>query len=249
MALTYDHAAGTVRGSQKQIVQLRARLARLTDSSRIPAELADAGVSPMVQAEDVVLDGMRSALAAPILTVVLTNAGPGGIQRHVIDAGANAVCARWSTSGADLAELAASPFPVLPELLTRLVRFQPGREPQPGSQALLVAPEAMADLAAESSQTRMAAWSGLREELGDRIDPGEADGSWQVVEARCAWTAAEDGRPVEDIAVYLRAGDAYFVLLEQDDSFELVPVPSVTAWEVLIHVLPGADEVKDPRKD
>lgn len=248
MALAYDHAAGTIRGTLKQIVALRARLSKLTDPSEIPAVLNDAGVAPAAQPEDPVLIGLQGALAAPILTVHLTNAGPGGIHRHVIDAGANAVCAAWSTARSDLAELSATPFPVLPALMARLVRFRPGTPPIPDAGVLEVSPETIADLVAESPETRRTAWSSLGDQLGDSIDREAADASWQVVEARCTWTAAEDGQPTENLAVYLRAGDAYFVLIEKSMGFELVPVPSITAWEVMVQVLPGADEVKDPRQ-
>lgn len=49
------------------------------------------------------------------------------------------------------------------------------------------------------------------------------------------------------MSVHLRAGDHYFVLVEAEDSLSLVPVPSVTAFETMVRVLPGSDEVKDPR--
>ena len=34
---------------------------------------------------------------------------------------------------------------------------------------------------------------------------------------------------------------------EPTEDLELVPVPSITAWEAIMHVLPGAHEIKDPR--
>src|SRR5699024_12181418 len=65
---------------------------------------------------------IRAALATPIFTVEVANAGPGGLHRHAITAGANAVCARLSTTGEDHADLAGSLFPVLLGEMTRLVR-------------------------------------------------------------------------------------------------------------------------------
>ncbi|GAA1490178.1 hypothetical protein [Brachybacterium sacelli] len=55
------------------------------------------------------------------------------------------------------------------------------------------------------------------------------------------------GEPTEDLAVYLRAGEAYFVLVQDGEDLDMVPVPSITAWEAIMHVLPGAHEIKDPR--
>lgn len=247
MSISYDAPTGIIRGSEKEIVALRARLRRLKDASGIPAALQEAGLP--VPADDPVLTSVQAALAAPMMTLTLVNAGPGGTQRHVIDSGVNAVSVRWSTARPDLSELAPSPFTLLPGMMARLVRFQPGRPPKQSAQPVVVEPRIVEELVADSTQVRLAAWDQLRPQLGDLIDPQEADASWQVVEARCAWTAASDGEQVEQLAVYLRAGDAYFVLLESEDSFDLVPVPSVTAWEVMVQVLPGADEVKDPRKD
>ena len=37
------------------------------------------------------------------------------------------------------------------------------------------------------------------------------------------------------------------MLVQDDDALDLVPVPSITAWETMIRVLPGAGEIKDPR--
>lgn len=248
MATSYDPATGTIRGTEKDIVALRARLKRLPDPNAANEALREVGVNSQISPGDELLTSLQIALASPMLTVHLTNAGPGGTHRHVIDAGVNAVAVRWSTARSDLSELSPSPFGLLPGLMTRLVNFKPGRQPVDGAEPLVVTTELMGDLVADITATRGAAWEQVRDELGNRIDQEAADASWQVVEARCSWISAADGEPVDDLAVYLRAGDAYFVLLENDGSFELVPVPSITAWEVMVHVLPGADEVKDPRK-
>lgn len=246
MAITYDPTSGNVRGTHSEVKSLRARLQQAKDASGIVEAFRSAGAGHPVPAEDEILEAVRTALHTPMLTLELVNSGPGGNHHHVIDAGVNAVAVRWSTARPDLSELMPSPFPVLPGELTRLVRFQPGRDPGGSPLPVAVDAAAIASLASEIRNERLTAWSGVRDLLGGAVDREEADASWQLVSAQCAWIAP-DGEAQELLAVYLRAGDAYFVLVQDGESLELLPVPSITAWETMMQVLPGADEIKDPR--
>lgn len=246
MSIAYDHAAGSLRGDAQSIDGLRTRLQNLHEPSELPAAMQEAGVTPPVAGDDQFLDALRVALRTPILTLELTVSGPGGEHRHIIDAGINAAAVRWSTARPDLAELSASPFPLLPGEVARLVRFRPGDLPLHPDASVSVPQDAVIALAAESKEERIAAWGTVRDLLDGHIDREQADASWQLVRSHCRWTAT-NGAETEDMTVHLRAGDHYFVLVEGEDSLDLVPVPSVTAFETLVRVLPGSDEVKDPR--
>src|SRR5690625_5826424 len=81
--------------------------------------------------------------------------------RHAITAGANAVCARLSTTGEDHADLAGSPFPVLPGEMTRLVRFGPGQPPPPAAPEGELPADLIAELADEDPDTRVPAMASV----------------------------------------------------------------------------------------
>ena len=246
MATTYD-PTGAFRGTPGRLEKLRDRLGALPDASGLAAVLRESGVQGGASPDDPLLDAMREALTRTVFSVTIVNSGPGGSHQHHIDAGANAVSVRLSDGGEDRGELAVSQFPILHGQIARLVRFQPGTAPEQGQPALEVDPGLILDLSAEDGETREAAFARLLLAVGDSIDPEAASASWQLVQSRAAWTGTE-GQPVEKLSVYLRAGDRYFVLEETSDgAFLLVPVPSIEAWEAMTHVLPGNDEVKDPR--
>ncbi|WP_114855145.1 hypothetical protein [Brachybacterium sp. YJGR34] len=235
MTIEYDPTSGTLRGTVEEIRS--ARTALRDEDAPPPAGLP---------VDDPILEAVRTALRTPMLALEVTNSGPGGSHRHLIDAGVNAVTVRWSTAGSDLAELAPSPFQVLPGAITRLVGFRPGRPPADGAPAVAVEAPQIQALASDDATERTGAWEQIRAQLGELVDPAEADASWQLVRSHCSWTAT-DGRATEDLAVYLRAGEAYFVLVQDGESLELVPAPSITAWEAMMQVLPGASEIEDPR--
>jgi len=235
MTIDYDPATGTLRGTPPEVEGARRLLTE-----------GDLSVGGALPSDDPILRAMAASLRTPMLTLEITNSGPGGHHRHLIDVGTNAVTVRWSSTGADLAELVGSPFQVLPGAITRLVGFLPGRPPVEGTAPVRVGAEQVTALASEDRAERAAAWPGVRDQLGSAIDPAEADASWQLVRAHSAWTGS-DGAPEEDLAVYLRAGDTYAVLVQDGDRLDLVPVPSITAWEAMVRVLPGSGEIKDPR--
>lgn len=235
MTITYDPATGTVRGSAAEVEGVRSSLAG-----------GDPTAGGALPEGDPILDAVARALAAPMLSLELTNSGPGGHQRHLLEAGTNAVTVRTSDAGPELGELGAFPFQVLPGSMTRLVNFVPGRAPGDGAEPVRIDAAQVTALASEDADERLAAWHGVRDRLAELVDPAEADASWQLVRAHCSWTAT-DGERTEDLVVHLRAGESYFVLVQDDDALDLVPVPSITAWETLIRVLPGAGEIKDPR--
>ena len=235
MPIDYDPATATIRGDLAEIDALRNEL-------RGPGGAA----SGTVPGDDEVIGAMVFALRSPMLTLLLTNSGPGGHHSHLIDAGLNAVAVRWSSAGDELSELVAMPFQVLPGAVTRLVGFRPGTAPAGSAVDVPVAAEQITALASEDRAERLAAWAAVRDQLGEQVDAEAADASWQLVRAHCSWTAT-DGTATEDLAVCLRAGDSYFALVEDEDELALVPVPSITAWETMMHVLPGAHEIRDPR--
>lgn len=245
MSITQE-SPGLFRGTARRISGLRDRLARTPDSSGLAAVLRESSITGETSPDDPILENIRAALATPIFTVEVSNAGPGGLHRHSITAGANAVCVRMSTAGEDFADLAGSPFPLLPGELTRLVRFLPGQPPPPATAEIEFPADLIADLADEDRPTRLAAWARIRPRLAEAVELDPQDESWQLVESRTDWTGT-DGRPVDNLGVYLRAGQHY-VLPVQDsaETVRLVPVPSIQAWEQLTHVLPGMDEVQRP---
>lgn len=245
MSITQE-GPGLFRGTARRISGLRERLARTPDSSGLAAVLRESSIAGEVSPDDQILESIRAALATPVFTIEVSNAGPGSLHRHAVTAGANAVCVRMSTAGEEFADLAGSPFPLLPGELTRLVRFQPGQPPPHAAAEIELPADRIADLADEDRPTRVAAWARIRPRLAEAVEIDPQDESWQLVESRTDWTGT-DGRPVDNLGVYLRAGQHY--LLPVQDSAEtvrMVPVPSIQAWEQLIHVLPGMDEVQPP---
>ncbi|MBP2381200.1 hypothetical protein [Brachybacterium sacelli] len=75
--------------------------------------------------------------------------------------------------------------------------------------------------------------------------PADEESSWQVSQSH-ANRIATDGEASENLAVYLRVSTQYFVVVEREDGIDLVPVPSITAWESMLQVLPGAHEIGRP---
>ena len=237
---------GLFRGTARRISALRQRLARTPDPAGLAAVLRETSITGETSPDDQILENIRAALVTPVFSVEVSNAGPGGLHRHSITAGANAVCVRMSTAGEDFADLAGSPFPMLPGELTRLVQFLPGQPPPPAATEIELSADLIADLADEDQSTRVAAWARIRPRLAEAVELDPQDESWQLVESRTDWTGT-DGRPVDTLGIYLRAGQHH--LLPVQDSAEtvrLVPVPSIQAWEQLVHVLPGKDEVQRP---
>ena len=245
MSITQE-APGLFRGTARRISGLRERLARTPDPSGLAAVLRESSITGETSPDDQILENIRAALATPVFTVEVSNAGPGGLHRHTITAGANAVCVRMSTAGEDFADLAGSPFPLLPGELTRLVKFRPGQPPPPAAAETQLPTELIADLADEDRPTRVAAWAQVRPRLAEALELDPQDESWQLVESRTDWTGT-DGRPVDNLGVYLRAGQHYALPVQDSaETVRLLPVPSVQAWQQLIHVLPGMDEVQRP---
>lgn len=235
MTIAYDRTTGTVRGNPSEIEAVCAALAGgdLTGGGSLPPG-------------DAILQALGQALGSTMLAVEVTNSGPGGYQEHLLAVGTNAVVVRNSRSGDTLAELVGVPFQVLPGALTRLVNFLPGRAPSVEAAPVRLDTAQVMALASEDAAERGAAWPGVRDLLRGIVEAEEADASWQLVRVHSAWTAS-DGEPAEDLAVYLRAGEAYFVLVQDGEELDLVPVPSITAWEAMMHVLPGHGEIMDPR--
>ena len=235
MPIEYEPTTATIRGNRAEIDALRTEL-------RGPG----GATSGTVPGDDEVIEAMATSLRSPMLTLLLTNSGPGGHHSHLIDAGINAVAVCWSTAASGLSELVALPFQVMPGAITRLVGFRPGIAPAESAADVPVDAEQVTALASEDSAERLAAWAAVRGQLGDQVDAAEADASWQLVRAHCSWTAT-DGTATEDLAVFLRAGESFFALVEDEGELTLVPVPSITAWGAMMHVLPGAHEIRDPR--
>lgn len=235
MTISYDSATGTVRGNAEEIETVR--------SSFVSGDPTAGGALP---GGDPILEAICRAAGSRMLSLELTNSGPGGFQRHLLEAGTNAVTMRTSIAGSEVAELGAFPFQVLPGSMTRLVNFVPGRAPDAGAEPVRVPAERLTALAAEDVEERIGAWHVVKDLLAELIDPAEADASWQLVRAHSSWTTT-NGEDTEDLVVYLRAGESYFVLVQDGEELDLVPVPSITAWETLVRVLPGAGEIKDPR--
>lgn len=46
--------------------------------------------------------------------------------------------------------------------------------------------------------------------------------------------------------MHLRWESHYFVVVESETQVDLVPVPSITAWEAMVQVLPGPAEIARP---
>lgn len=241
--ITYDAETATLRGTPARIDSVRSSLSAAADAEEGSRILADAGVDIPADDRGDVVAALVAALDRPVFTVSLTVSGPGGHQHHRMDAGQNAVGVRQSPLREDLAELSAFPVVNLPGGMTRLVRFRPGVAPAPDARAIEVAADALVDLADEDRAVRLRAWAEVSARLGGAVD--SQDTSWQLVQSRAEWTTPA-GELTHDLAVHLRCGDHYYVVVESDQSVELVPVASITAWETMICVLPGADEVGRP---
>ncbi|HEX7352176.1 hypothetical protein [Brachybacterium sp.] len=235
MPIDYDQRTGTVRGRAAEIETVHAALAA--------GDPSGGGALPQ---GDPILEALAQALGTTMLTLEVSNSGPGGHQQHLLAVGTNAVIVRRSRAGDALAELVGVPFQVLPGALTRLVNFLPGRAPAEDAAPVRLGAAQVTALASEDAEERAAAWPAVQDLLSGLVEADEAAASWQLVRVHSAWTAT-DGEPTEDLAVYLRAGEAYFVLVQEGEDLDLVPVPSITAWEAMMHVLPGHQEIKDPR--
>src|SRR5699024_12410356 len=93
---------------------------------------------------------------------------------------------------------------------------------------------------------RASASAPVRPRLAAAFELDPQDEGWRLLRSR-AHRTGHASPPVDTLAVYLRAGEQYFLPVQEgDETVRLVPVPSVDAWEQLIHVLPGMDEVQRP---
>ncbi|GAA1486726.1 hypothetical protein [Brachybacterium fresconis] len=242
--LTYDSATATFRGSPSEIDEL-ARQLTVDDAVSVLARLRDDGAEMPEGTGDDLLASIGVTLSSSLFTVELTVSGPSGHQRHVIDAGQNAVGVRLSPLTDDLSELNGFPVVNLPGGMTRLVRFLPGMPPAADAEAIRVRTSAVVDLGAPETSVRRSAWVEVQPHLAEAGYQADGASSWQLTRSRAEWISM-DGEESSNLAVYLRVATQYFVVVETDDGVDLVPVPSVTAWETMMQVLPGANEVGRP---
>src|SRR5699024_12313625 len=114
------------------------------------------------------------------------------------------------------AELGGSPCPRLPGETTRLQGCGPGQPPPPAAPEVELTADLTAELADEDRQTRVSAWASVRPRLAAAVELDPQDESWQLVQSRAEWTGT-DSRPVDTLAVYLRAGEQYFLPVQEGD--------------------------------
>lgn len=242
--LAYDAGSATFRGTPTEIDDLARDLESL--EGRPATDLLRArGIASPAAGDDLVT-AMSAALASSLFTVELVVTGPGAHHRHDIDAGQNAVGVRRSPLTDDLAELSGFPMVTLPGGMTRAVRFLPGTAPAPEAETVALPTEAVVDLGAVEDSSRRRAWDSVQPLFAAAGHAPSEDGSWQLTQSRACWLSAE-GEAAENFAVHLRLGTTYFVAIETDEGIDLVPVPSITAWESMIQVLPSAHEIGRPR--
>lgn len=239
--ITVDTTTTSFRGTPAEISALEDSLR--TDGSDAPASILGAAAPGL--AEDPALAPIAEALRSPLFSVTLTVSGPGGQQEHRISVGANGTGVRRSPVREGVAELAGFAIGTLPGGITRLVRFRPGSVPAPDPAAVPVPAAALLDLTDPDSGVRRRSWGAavgpaLLRALGDPVDD-----SWQIVEARSAWTSP-DGSPAEDLAVHLRRGDDHLEVREEGEEPVLVHVTSLRVWESLLGILPEQHDIAAP---
>lgn len=235
----------TFRGPASEIEQLRRRLAGAVDFPT-PEKLAGSDVDHAERIRTELVTAMGRAISSPVFELWLDVSGPGGLQAHSIVVGREGIVVRQSPVRDGVAELNAFPLTMLPGAMARLVRFVPGRPPAHDAPALVFAPQTIVDLADPASAVRRDAWDSVRPALAEAGYAKSEDSSWQMVQSRAKWTHA-DGRTADEISVHLRWESHYFVVVERESDVDLVPVPSITAWEAMVQVLPGPAEIARPR--
>ena len=238
--ITYDSSSGSFRAAPHEINALHAAL-ESADPSNLDAALSPLGVAV---GSDSLVRAMAESLQSTIFEITLLNAGPGGLHEHHIAVGVNAVAVRTSPVNDETAELSGMGMQTVPGGLARLVRFRAGAVPPEGSAPVEVSPDNLIALAADSDASRQAAWTALAPTLDSLLETPE-DPSWQLVSSACTWTYP-DGTPGTDTGSYIRRGDQYFVIRENGPVPTLQAVRPAVAWEALIGVLPGQNEVAPP---
>jgi len=243
--IRYDADSATFRGDVGAIAGLRDRLSSGAGATDLPSLVADAGIEGLGGGSDPLVEAMATALSPALFTASVTVSGPGGHHEHVFDIGLNAVAVRHSPVTSDVAELNGFPMTMLPGAVSRVVRFRPGTPPAEDAHPLRLSARTVADLGDPDADIRRRAWAEVEPVLETAGYRDPEDPSWQLVQSRAAWTAT-GGERAEELSVHVRSADHYFVAVQNDEDIDLVPVPSITAWETMIQVLPGADEVQRP---
>lgn len=238
--LSYDMETATFRGTPAEIDDLADRL-RPGDFAPVLTRLREQGVEIPADGDDLVA-AMSTTLDSSLFTIEIIVSGPGGHHQHVIDAGQNAVGVRRSPLTDELAELSGFPVVNLPGGMTRIVRFRPGTPPALDAEIIEVPADSVVDLGSPQESERRRAWTVVQPLLAEAGYPAEEGSSWQLTQSHARWIAT-DGAASENTAVHLRVETHYFVLVEESDGIDLVPVPSITAWETMLQVLPGANEI------
>ncbi|MCT1910278.1 hypothetical protein [Brachybacterium paraconglomeratum] len=234
----------TFRGTEVEIEQLHRRLAAAVDSPA-PAQLVGTDVDHAERVRAELVAAMGAAISSPVFALGLDVSGPGGLQTHSFVVGRDGIVVRRSPVRDGDVELSAFPMTLLPGAMTRVVRFLPGRPPAHDAPALGFAPQAVVDLTDPAPDVRRDAWDSVRPVLEGAGYPGSEDSSWQMVQSRATWTRT-DGRTADEFSVHLRWESHYFVVVESATQVDLVPVPSITAWEAMVQVLPGPAEIARP---
>lgn len=243
---SYDRTSATFRGTPAEMAQLREVIGSAANEQDMSARLRSCGLDdPGAASSDPAIVSMHEALTATIFDLELTVSGPGARHAHHVAAGINAVGVRTSPLRPDEAELNAFALVNLAGGLTRLARFRPGRDTPKDAPAITVPADALVDLADDDGAIRERAWDLVSPLVNAAGLADTSDSSWQIVQSRAWWTTP-DGEPADRLGVHLRAGDQYFLVVEEGAAVALQPAPSIAAWESMIHVLPGNDEVGRP---
>lgn len=242
--LAYDATTATFRGTPAEIDDLAQQLTG-GDTAAVLARFRDAGADVPDSYSDDLVAAIGATLSSSLFRVELVVSGPSGRHRHVIDAGQNAVGVRRSPLTDQRAELSGFPVVNLPGGMTRVVRFLPGAAPAPEAEAIPAPASSVVDLGAPDASVRHSAWADVRRLLTEAGYSADEESSWQLTQSHANWIAT-DGEASENLAVYLRVSTQYFVVVEREDGIDLVPVPSITAWESMLQVLPGAHEIGRP---
>lgn len=254
--IEHVRATSAFIGNHPEISALRLVLAD-RDGDATPTAEREARRIARALVQDPAVAELRTSLQQTLFSIELSVSGPGAHQQHEISAGLNAVGVRVSPLTRGRWELSGFPLVTLPGGLTRLVRFLPGRAAIIDPPDIEIPSEQLLDLASPDVDTRRRSWVTISAALDDveshvaddsdirDADPSSSPDSWQIVQARSSWTDP-DGGSAGDVAVHLRRGDTYFLVLEGEGGFSLRPVPSIHAWESMIQVLPDHRDIARP---
>lgn len=233
-----------VRGPVEVISHVRDLMRNAAGAAEVTAALADPtlGAEPLDAA---LLETLGGAWRSPLFAVEMMISGPGGIEEHRLEAGANGALVRTSISDADRAELAVEQFPALVGVLSRLLRFAPGVPPDAAATPIELDVPILDGLAATSVDERRAAFDRIALALGAVTGPLEQDTAWQLVQVDATWRDPR-GHTATPHAACLRAADSWFVLDVGDAGGTLSPVTSLAAWENVVDVLPTAHQIRRP---